>query len=198
MDAFEALKNRKTIRKYTTQEISKKDLEEIFTAGSWAPSIHNWQPWRFMVVHEEAKKNDIIKLLETPPDTFLTGAKIILKENAKILRQAPYVVLVFNDAKFSDRIKKVLGKDYYLTGFAGEMQSIAAAIQNICIAATTKNIGTAWFIMPIMIGGLIKTSMGDKSNYSLAAVLALGYPNESGIATKRKPLKEILSYDKPF
>jgi len=54
MDAFEAIKGRRSIRKYTGAPVAHDDLEAIVDAGRLAASGHNNQPWEFVVVTDRA------------------------------------------------------------------------------------------------------------------------------------------------
>ena len=54
MDVIEAIKNRRSVREFTTLEITDADLQEIIEAGKWAPSGLNNQPWKVVVVRDRA------------------------------------------------------------------------------------------------------------------------------------------------
>ncbi len=54
MDLFEAIRTRRSIRRYTGDPIPREDLEAIVDAGRLAPSGHNEQPWDFIVVTDRA------------------------------------------------------------------------------------------------------------------------------------------------
>lgn len=61
MDALEAIKNRRSIRKYTGDVVPSSDLEEIVNAGRLAASGNNKQPWDFVIVTDRL----MIKRLST-------------------------------------------------------------------------------------------------------------------------------------
>lgn len=54
MDALEAIRKRRSVRKYTGEAIPRQDLEKIVEAGRWAATGYNRQPWDFIVVTERA------------------------------------------------------------------------------------------------------------------------------------------------
>ena len=54
MDALEAIRSRRSVRKYTGEKIPRADLETIVDAARLAPSGHNRQPWDFIIVTDEA------------------------------------------------------------------------------------------------------------------------------------------------
>jgi nitroreductase len=57
MDVFEAIKTRRSIRKYKPESIPDEKLEIILEAARLAPSAGNRQPWRFIMVQDADRKN---------------------------------------------------------------------------------------------------------------------------------------------
>ncbi len=65
-EVLKAIKSRRSIRKYRSEQIKQEELEMIIEAGIYAPSGHNLQPWRFTVVQDRKvieHINDISKKL---------------------------------------------------------------------------------------------------------------------------------------
>ncbi|MHA1575749.1 MAG: nitroreductase family protein [Candidatus Thorarchaeota archaeon] len=57
MDVIEAIKDRRSIRKYLPKEVEREKVDEILEAGRWAPSASNKQPWHFIVIrNSETRK----------------------------------------------------------------------------------------------------------------------------------------------
>jgi len=59
MDALEAIRNRRSIRRYTGEKIPRVDLETIVDAGRLAPTGNNKQPWSFIVITDDAMINQL-------------------------------------------------------------------------------------------------------------------------------------------
>ena len=68
MDAIECIKNRKSIRKFKTEPLSKEIITDIIDIAKWSPSYKNSQPWE-LVILSGAKKEALSKIL-----TDLIGA----------------------------------------------------------------------------------------------------------------------------
>ena len=47
---LDAIKERRSVRKYLARPVPKEAIEEVLVAAGWAPSAHNAQPWRFIVL----------------------------------------------------------------------------------------------------------------------------------------------------
>ena len=62
MELMEAIRTRRSVRRYQDREVPRKLLEELMEAACWAPSADNLQPWYFVVL---TKQEDIALLQET-------------------------------------------------------------------------------------------------------------------------------------
>ena len=59
MEVFDAIKGRRSIRKYTKEPVSEDVVIKILEAGRWAPSAGNSQPWNFIVLRDEEVKRRV-------------------------------------------------------------------------------------------------------------------------------------------
>jgi len=74
MDALEAIKGRRSIRKYKKEPISEEQLVQILEAGRWAPSRGNSQPWKFIVLKNVQGRRDLAEAV--PTGKFLAEAPL--------------------------------------------------------------------------------------------------------------------------
>ncbi len=74
MDAFDTIRNRRTIRKYTGESVPHEVLEKIVDAGRLAASGNNRQPWEFIVVTEP----DLLRRLRIPEDHWIANAGALI------------------------------------------------------------------------------------------------------------------------
>jgi len=193
VEILELIKKRRTIRKYKKKQIPKKILNKIIEAGRWAPSAENTQPWRFIILKEGEIKSNFIKKIkkEVYSEKFLTSVNVLLKRSIKIIEEAPIIILVYNTHTFLEKVKK-LGKVYEKPAYLSEIQSISAAIENMFLATTSLGIGMCWFNFPLLIKDEIEKFFKTKDE--LIAILTLGYPQEKGKRSKRKPISETVKY----
>ena len=61
MDLFDAIYNRRSIRKFSDKEVPNDDLYKILDAARWAPSACNQQLWNFIIVKEKETKEKLVK-----------------------------------------------------------------------------------------------------------------------------------------
>ena len=115
MDVFEAILNRRSIRRYTSAKISDTLIEKLLKAAMYAPSAVNKQPWHFIVFRDR--------------DTM--AAITSFHRNAMMLHQADVAILVCWD--------ETLQHD---TGYGPV--DCSAATQNILLAAHGSGLGGVW------------------------------------------------------
>lgn len=159
-----AIFNRRSIRKYTRQEISEEKIEILLRAGMAAPSAGNEQPWHFVVI----KDKDI--LLSIPK----------FHPYAQMLREADCAIVVCGDLVLETN------KGFWV-------QDCSAATENILIEATDLGLGSVWLgvhpdkdrVKPV------QTLLGLPETVIPLCIIALGYPTDSKTPTDRFNPKRI-------
>jgi nitroreductase len=76
MDVLEAIKTRRSIRKYKREPIPDEDLQTLMEAARLAPSADNRQPWRFVIVQDSDRKKALAEAASN--QTFLSDAAIVI------------------------------------------------------------------------------------------------------------------------
>ena len=118
MDIFEALFTRRSIRKYTQEDVSDEDLNIMLKAAMLAPSASNRQPWHFVAVDQR-------NVLDA-----LAGAN----PYAKMLKKAPLAIVVCGN---TDKMIEGGGRDFWI-------QDASAATENLLLAAHAMGLGAVW------------------------------------------------------
>lgn len=132
MDIFEAIKTRRSIRKYQDRPVEEEKLKAVLESVQMAPSWANMQCWRLVVVKDRAKKERMSELsyLES---YYATKAH---KSNParKALAAAPVVIVLCADPAESGSVR---GQSYYLT-------DAGLAAENLMLAACGLGLGTVF------------------------------------------------------
>ncbi|MGB9642988.1 MAG: nitroreductase family protein [Candidatus Ratteibacteria bacterium] len=162
MDVMEAIKKRRTIRRFQQKQVPFDILKELVEAARLAPSGGNLQPWEFLAIDD---KNLLEPVFSTLAWAAYLGPEGQPKEGEK---PVAYIVVLHN--------KKVKA----FTPAA----DFGAAIENILLAATDKGIGSCW-IGSVQREKLSKI-LGIFADYTIEYVIALGYPAEQAIAEDEK------------
>ena len=105
---IDAIKDRRSIRRYRTDEVPRPYIEEILRAGTLAPSSKNRQPWKFTVVQGEAKK-EMLHVMEDG----LNRERInpLLPESRKLLKGAEYTLSIMKQAPVKQKWNRYPGED---------------------------------------------------------------------------------------
>lgn len=62
MEALEAIRDRRSIRRYQSKDVSDEKLIQVLEAGRWAPSAHNSQPRKFIVIKDEKTRKSLARI----------------------------------------------------------------------------------------------------------------------------------------
>ena len=161
MELIDAIKTRRSIRKFKPTKIPAELVDEIIDAGQWAPSACNKQLWKFIVIEKDEIKKELVK----------KAGSIALIE------KAPIVIATLYQKDFS------LSKNAFL-------QSAAAAVQNMLLTAHSKGLGGVW-LCAIGNPQKIKAILSVPSSYELISFVALGYPDIHPDPPQRKKINAI-------
>lgn len=191
---IEAIKNRRSIRKYKNKAVNKEKIECVLQAGMLAPSSKNRQPWKFVVAMGGAKEKachamevGIWREKKEPfiPDSrpYINGAEHTLR----IMQQTPALIFIVNT--LAAPFNKELSMDERVSEICNA-QSIGAAIENMALEATAQGLGSLW----ICDSFFAQEELSDWAGGELYAILAVGYADEAPEARPRKKTEEVIEW----
>ena len=195
-DKIGFLKNRRSIREYTSRDVSERILETILEAATWAPSAHNAQPWSFIVIKDSALKLKLAKTMANrwKKDLAKNGVsekdlENLVKASVERFTKAPIViVLCLTMVEMHPYPDKRRQKIEFLMG----VQSVAAAIENMLLAAHAMGLGACWFCAPLFCPETLRKVLHIPSSVEPQALITVGYTAYRQEPPHRKPLKEIM------
>lgn len=173
MEVFEAIKTRRTIRKFLNKDITNESIVKLLEAARYAPSSQDSQPWEFIIVRNQETKNRIAGTRE---------------ENNQVERTAKVLIIICVDTGRS--------KTRWI-----EDGSIAA--ENLILAATELGLTGVWVTGWCGYGKqaseseeAIKRELNLPDNIRPVCSIALGYPAEEPKEKEFRNLKEMMHYEK--
>ena len=207
MDIFEALETRRSVRKFKSDPIPEEDIRKIVEYATKAPSAGNNQMWRFIAVSNrktlDGMKNKILHKLDSLISDSASEASQSRLQSARnystFFTDAPVTIVVLGEP-YTSMIDKALegsGLDRAaadLLRHRPDMQSIGAAIENLCLSAHAMGYGTCWMTGPCIAGPEIGKLLGVESPWKVAALVPLGVPVEKSSVRPRKPVEEVLEF----
>lgn len=195
-DCLEIIRNRRSIREYLSDDVSEKSILRVLEAAAWAPSAHDAQPWRFIVIMDYDMKRRLAEAMarEWNEDLLKNGAstkvrKSLAETSINRFVHAPVLVVACVMMGGMDRYvdERRRGLEHLMA-----TQSLAAAIQNMLLEAHSEGLGSCWFCAPLFCQDVVRRVLGIPSDIDPQALVTLGYPSERPATPVRKPLVKIV------
>ena len=168
MDFSELVTARGSIRGYKNAPVEVEKLHAVLEAARMAPTAHNNQPFRLIVIHTEGREAELGKIYGRP---WFTQAPIVI-----CIVGVPAEGWVRHD-----------GKNYYEV-------DVAIAMDHLILAAHNLGLGTCW------IGAFDAEAahevLGLPEDMVPVAFTPLGYPNAEPREKVRKPIEDLVRYEK--
>ena len=168
MDVAEAIKKRRSVRSYKPDLIPEESLKKILEAARLAPSAHNAQEWKFIVVKDTQKKK---KLAEAAL-------------NQDFIAEAPVVIAAVS---LNPEAQSTSGVPAYAV-------DLAIAVDHMTLQAVEEDLGTVW--IGAFDQEKVKNILEIPKNYKVVILLPLGFPTNKPGSKIRKTIEEIVSFEK--
>lgn len=193
----EFLKDRRSYKlKFDSRGIDKKIIEKCIELAGWAPSAHNGQFWRYIILEKGKIRNNLIENmnLKLRQDLEKDGRseafirKKIDKTKQNFL-EAPILILLCLDTTdleiYSDPARS---NNEYILG----IQSVSASATYLLLALHSENLAACWYCAPLFSKEVVKESLQLPISYEPMAFFTVGYPINEMKAPARKKLRDII------
>ena len=186
METLEAIKQRRSIRRFKTNPVGEEKIKMVMEAARQAPSWANTQCWRFVVVRDA----DTIHRLA---DTGFGAGGSHPNVATEAMRVAPVTIVVCAElgkagCSYKEPREPVTDKGDWF------MFDTALAMENMVLAAVALGLGTVY------IGAFDSVEaekiLGVPEGYKVVSMTPLGYPDEDPKPRPRKALDEIVFQDR--
>jgi coenzyme F420-0:L-glutamate ligase/coenzyme F420-1:gamma-L-glutamate ligase len=197
---LEVLRSRRSIRRFSDQPVSRDDIARLLEAAHWAPSNHNRQPWRFLVVEDRVRIRSVgrsvgqslaVKLKSLPPLASAYAGD--LAHYATLFVQAPVLIVALHKRPVSVSAALLEGVPNPAL-VSGEPLSVAMAVQNLLLAAHTLGLGACVMTATLLVQDAVAAALPLPAGFDLTCFVALGHPAESPEAPRRKKLEQCCVY----
>ena len=188
------IRDRRSTRQFLDRPVSEEDVETILQAANQAPSAHNQQSWRFVILKGE-KKEGLVELINAKAGDFPKPSSTLLRLASRSIHSAPVVIAVANTGELISRggvlfnIQDGPAADFFRIM---EIQSSAAAVQNLLLAATALGLGTVWLGVLVLIKDEVLEFVGEPKG-EFMAVIPVGYPAMASQGPKKKTLNAVIT-----
>ena len=171
MEVIDAIKARRSIRRFQSREIDDDVIKEIIALGNLAPSAGNLQPRDFVVVKEQETKEN------------LAHAAL----NQDFVAKAPVVIVVCANIKRTAHYGK-RGMELYC------IQDSACAIENMLLAIVDKGLSCCW--VGAFDENAVSGILGLPAQIRPVAILPVGYSEAKPYPVSRIDIDELIHYER--
>ncbi len=192
------LRTRRSIRRFKTDPVPDSVLRDILHTATYAPSAHNRQPWRFIVLTDSPAKKHLSDAMAGEFQRDLEKDNLAPEEIAKRVNKsreritgAPVVVILCVDMSEMDEYPDTRRKkaEYIIA-----TQSAANAGMQLLLAAHAEGLGGVWVCSPMFAQETVQEALKISKVWEPQAMFLLGYPVEIPAFRGRKPLEEVVKF----
>ena len=170
METERAIRERRSTREFSSKQVKFEDLVKILETARLSPRAGNIETFRFVVVSDPKKKNQL--------------AKICIDQN--FIENATYLVVVCSEIVQLKRFYKERSEKYL-------KQQVGAAIENMLITATSLGLGSCW--IGAFDESAIKALLRVPDGYEIEAVVAIGNALRAPSIPKKFDLNMLVYFD---
>lgn len=194
----DALKRRRSIRRYQPKPVSVDLICKVLEAAGWAPSAHNCQPWRFIWVENSVVKRGLADRMamawasDMAKDGNSADEATLVERRDRFANSPVLIVACFSMQgmrAFPDAQRQQAERDL-------AVESLAAAIQNMLLTAHDLGLGACWYCAPAFCKQTVRETLNIPEDVEPTALITMGYPAESAAAPPKKVIKECCYVDR--
>jgi coenzyme F420-0:L-glutamate ligase / coenzyme F420-1:gamma-L-glutamate ligase len=189
---------RRTVRFYRADPVADDVVRALLEAAAAAPSAHNAQPTRYVVVRSPEAKRALAERMgrRWRRDLERSGApeasvKVELRFSMRRFSEAPVLILVGYTMTgmdvYPDRARRAAEQ-------AMAVQSAAAAMQNLLLAASANGLGACWCCAPLFCPGVVRGALRLPRDFVPQALVTIGRPAHTPPVPPRKSLDDVVTY----
>jgi coenzyme F420-0:L-glutamate ligase/coenzyme F420-1:gamma-L-glutamate ligase len=172
------LRSRRTVRTFRPEPIPPQVVAQMLEVAVYAPSAHNLQPWRFVLLESEAARHHLAEALSTAlrRDMQAQGAsesaiEARVQRSRRRLLEAPLAILLCRDrsaCREKTPEEEIMG-----------IQSVAAAGLQLLLTAHALGLGGNWICWPLYAPAETRQALDLPTDWQPEALFFFGYPAET-------------------
>ena len=163
VEQLELILGRRSIRRYRPDPVPGEVLEQLLTAAIWAPSAHNRQPWRFVIITGRPMKEKLARAMgeKLRADLTADGAprevieKGVNRSFNRISAAPALILVVLTMADMDTYPDESRQQNEWLMA----VQSTAMAGQNLLLAAHSLGLGACWMCAPLFCPSVVRQTL---------------------------------------
>jgi coenzyme F420-0:L-glutamate ligase / coenzyme F420-1:gamma-L-glutamate ligase len=187
---------RRSVRRYQPDPVPQALITQLLDAAIWAPSAHNRQPWRFAVLTDTARKEQLAAAMgaRLRRDLQADGVDEAIiaadtgRSYARITGASALIVVCLSMLDMDTYPDERRQRNEFLMA----AQSTAMAGQNLLLAAYALGLGACWMCAPLFAPDVVRAALALPDDWQPQGMVTLGYPAESKTKTRHSLEKSVL------
>lgn len=192
------LRSRRSVRKFKKAPIPREVVQRILATATWAPSAHNRQPWRLIVLETQDSKQALLNAMlpRFQADMLADGlspeeAEIRLQRSRNRIWEAPLAILLCMDPEALDRYPDPTRQSAEQTMGT---QSVSLFGGTLLLAAHAEGLGAVWICAPLFAPDAVIDALKLPATWEPQGLILLGYPVENPSPRPRRDIDEVTRY----
>jgi len=187
MTFHDFLRSRRSVRRFKPDPIPDSVIERILTTATYAPSAHNLQPWRFVIIKSQDVKSRLAKALtdkmrldmqaEGAPESEIEKR---LTNSLRRIGEAPVIIMLCRDVT---AVRVNTPEENIMN-----IQSTALAGLQLLLAAHAEGLSANWICWPLYATKETQLVLSLPETWELQAMIIIGHSNEQPKQKESKPL----------
>ncbi len=195
-DLHNFLRTRRSIRRFKTDPVPDSVIQNILATATFAPSAHNRQPWRFVVISTQSVKENLAEAMAIDFERDLTRdglspekIRLQIKRSKERITSAPVAILLCLDMSEMDSYpdQKRQQAERMMA-----VQSVAAAGMQLLLAVHAEGLGGVWACWPLFAQEVISKTLSLSESWDPQAMFFIGYAQETPRIKDMKELKSLV------
>ena len=194
-DAQASLRSRRSVRRFQTTPVQVETLQRVLETAVQAPSSHNRQPWRFVILSTQQARQSLAEEMgadfrrDLLADGLAPGeVEAQVSRSRQRILEAPAAILLCLDPSTGDAYPDPARQQAELLMGA---QGVAMAGENLLLAAHAEGLGGVWICAPLFAPAAVRRSLQLPDTWLPQGLVLLGYPQSIPEARLRRGLDEV-------
>lgn len=195
---YSVIASRRSIRRFSPKEVPKAAIERVLNAAIRAPSAHNRQPWRFVVLSQGEMRSRLAHAMaeEFRRDLLLEGmsaddAETQVRRSINRIVSAPVAIVVLLDLA---EVEKYPDERRQRAEYLMAVQSVAMAGENLLLALEEEGLGGVWICAPLFVPEVVQQILSLPLSWQPQGLVLLGYAADIPPIKPRRCLEEVARF----
>ena len=191
------VRGRRSVRAFDTRPVPRDVIEEAITAAGWSPSPHGRQPWRFVVVESQGRRDALADAMAATwrAQLRLDGqdrrtVESRLEKSRDRLHRAPVLIV---PCLYLQGLDDYPDEDRQRAEETMAVQSLGAAVQNLLLSLYAAGVDGGWMCAPLFCPEVVQEALGLEPALNPHALIAVGYAAADPVRRARMPLDELIA-----